>query len=287
MSTNGNANHPPQDLGHGIHARVMLVTPEIAKKWLERNHEDQRTISAAAVEAIANDIRRGAWRLTHQAIAFDAESRLIDGQHRLSAIMAAEEPAYLLVVWNKATGLHDPIDRIRARTVAFITGRDSKTTAALAALRSFEVGYQVCTTLTVAEADDLHARHGEAIGHIKNDVAGAHKMFGGLLAACVWALPVDRVKVTEFAQKVTTGEMIGRGDPAWAFRSWKERNLSSSSWVMALAAFNCIRHHIVGATIANVHIGEMGYRAITTKRRALKVPGTPDASLVPTATWSI
>ena len=67
---------------------VVLVTPLLAKKWLERN-TDNRDIRPSVVTGLAESITRGEWVLSHQGIAFAKSGRLLDGQHRLLAIVEA------------------------------------------------------------------------------------------------------------------------------------------------------------------------------------------------------
>jgi hypothetical protein len=49
-------------------------------------------LSKRTVRDFAEAMRRGDWRLTHQGIAFDASGALVDGQHRLAAIVEADVP---------------------------------------------------------------------------------------------------------------------------------------------------------------------------------------------------
>jgi hypothetical protein len=188
----------------------------------------------------------------------------------------------MLVIFNEGTQLHDPIDRIRPRSVAFITGRNASVNAALNSLRSLEAGYQSVSNFTVAESDAVWEKYGEDIERFVSRVP-AGRLHGGFLAGCVWAYPVDSATVISFAKKVVTGEMIQRGDPAFAYRHWRDANGRVNSWELSMATLNCVRHSIAGNTMMrSVYIGESGYRAITTKRRALKVPNTPGPMLVPT-----
>ena len=48
---------------------------------------------------IARDMKAGHWRLTHQGIAFDPAGVLIDGQHRLWAIVESDTT---LLAWSAA-----------------------------------------------------------------------------------------------------------------------------------------------------------------------------------------
>jgi hypothetical protein len=80
----------------GIVTRKVLITPEMAKRCLAKNPQN-RPINEFKVAQYRDDILRGRWRLTHQGIAFDDEGNLIDGQHRLRAIVAAGIPVEMLV----------------------------------------------------------------------------------------------------------------------------------------------------------------------------------------------
>lgn len=62
------------------------VTPELAKRYLELN-KSNRDFRRSVGEAYLRDLKAGNWQLTHQGIAFDEDGNLIDGQHRLWAIV--------------------------------------------------------------------------------------------------------------------------------------------------------------------------------------------------------
>jgi len=84
---------------HGIIFRVVLVTPELAAKWLERNAKDQRSIRPKRVAALARTIDHGDFFLTHQGIAFFPDGTLFDGQHRLSGIVSSGRSQWIVVAW--------------------------------------------------------------------------------------------------------------------------------------------------------------------------------------------
>lgn len=62
------------------------VSPSQAKKWLEQNKAN-RSVNKAKVKQMARDIKEGHWDSTHQGIAIASDGTLIDGQHRLLAIV--------------------------------------------------------------------------------------------------------------------------------------------------------------------------------------------------------
>lgn len=76
-----------------------LISPEIAKEYL--SHIDvqkkNRPLNKRYVDMYARDMIAGKWKTTHQGIAFDENGYLVDGQHRLNAIIQANIPIKLMV----------------------------------------------------------------------------------------------------------------------------------------------------------------------------------------------
>jgi len=68
-----------------IETKVMTITPELARQWLERNTIN-RPLRHSTVQGLKASYVRGEHKLTHQGIAFAESGELLDGQHRLSAI---------------------------------------------------------------------------------------------------------------------------------------------------------------------------------------------------------
>lgn len=261
-----------------VSVEAILVTPALAKKWLE-GHKNVRPIRWNRVDAIANDIRDGNWKFTHQSICFDLEGNLLDGHHRLHAVLRSGKSIKMLVTRMDNLTIRDPIDQGSPRTIANITGLAPREVASLNALRQLELGHQVNVKMTLAEAQEMHEHHVDYILEL-HKVTNRHKLVGGIFAACVWAMPIDKIKVIDFATKVCTGEMISKGHPAYSMRVWKERHTRSSSWEVALAACNALRHYLTDTRLDKVYTGESGYRALTAKRRQLKVPYTPGTDVV-------
>jgi hypothetical protein len=68
--------------------RKEKITPKKAAEYLKRKLPNRRTRPSLVVK-YATDMKAGRWMLTHEGIAFDKRGRLIDGQHRLEAIIVA------------------------------------------------------------------------------------------------------------------------------------------------------------------------------------------------------
>lgn len=261
------------------------MTPKMAEAWLKKNHPDNRQINPKTVASIAADIEDGNWRVTHQGVCFNADGYLIDGQHRLMAVVSSRTAIDIVVATNPDGQLTDPIDRNRARSLSMLTGLNNKQIAAAKVLLGFEQGFQYANPLSPAQALEAFGRHQAAYDSL--EFPGKDKLFGGVLAALIWAAPVDTARVREFGHKVSTGEMIKKGDPPFALRLWRERNYKEQPWAMAMATLSACRAYLIGKTTAMVFTTETGYRAVTTRRRTMRVPNTPTVQLVPTASMTI
>ncbi len=100
------------------------ITPAMAKEWLKRNVRN-RTVSKDVVTAYARDMVNGEWAETHQGIAFNDLDELIDGQHRLNAVILSGVTVKMRVTWGlksqmggKLMTTMDAVDRGRTRSVA-------------------------------------------------------------------------------------------------------------------------------------------------------------------------
>ena len=79
-----------------IKSEIKLVSPELAKQYLLCNEQNRR-IREGWVNYLAFCMRNQEWKLTHQGIAFSDNGRLLDGQHRLLAVIKSKTPARMMV----------------------------------------------------------------------------------------------------------------------------------------------------------------------------------------------
>lgn len=103
-----------------METQVMTITPDMAREWLKLNMKYNRPVMKSTVHGYARQMRNGTWSLTHQGIAFDENGALIDGQHRLNAIIEANVPVQMNVTKNvcRKDGEVFTIDMGRKRTYA-------------------------------------------------------------------------------------------------------------------------------------------------------------------------
>lgn len=95
---------------------IIAVTPDIATKWLATNADNNRKISKKMVNTYARDMIAGTWEMTGEAIKFDTTGRLIDGQHRLSAVIAAHKTVNMAVITGLEPSVMDVIDTGKSRS---------------------------------------------------------------------------------------------------------------------------------------------------------------------------
>lgn len=96
----------------------MLVTPEIAKGFLATNSENRR-ISDVLLGRYVNEMKNGRWvENTGEAIKISKTGKLLDGQHRLMAIIKANNPIWLNVIYNLEDAIFDVIDTGKSRNAS-------------------------------------------------------------------------------------------------------------------------------------------------------------------------
>lgn len=78
---------------------MELITKEIAIKYLEHNANNPRKkVNHNRVKGYAADMKAGKWSMNGEAIVFDADGNLKDGQHRLMAVVESGVPVLMFVV---------------------------------------------------------------------------------------------------------------------------------------------------------------------------------------------
>lgn len=77
---------------------IMVVTPSVAEKWLAATTFRNRNLSSTVVNRYANDMAKGEWLLNGESIVIDDNGNVIDGQHRLHAVIKSGASVHAVVV---------------------------------------------------------------------------------------------------------------------------------------------------------------------------------------------
>lgn len=80
-----------------ITTQVELITPDVARNFLSFNKQN-RPINKAKVREISTEMQEGRWLFDGAPIRFDKNGVLLDGQHRLNAILVSGKEFDILVV---------------------------------------------------------------------------------------------------------------------------------------------------------------------------------------------
>lgn len=88
--------------GGSVRSSVMMVGPAQALTWLKHNAKN-RSFRRRQAERWADVMKRGGWVMNGEAIVLGASGRLLDGQHRLHAIVMADVTIPMMVT----TGVTD------------------------------------------------------------------------------------------------------------------------------------------------------------------------------------
>lgn len=105
----------------GMFSKAVLVTPEMAQDVLQHRNAAGRSISPERVRKWEGEMRNQRWGLSHQGVAFDGpdwSSSLIDGQHRMQAIVNIGEPQVMYVTFNAPKESFEWLDQQLPRTGA-------------------------------------------------------------------------------------------------------------------------------------------------------------------------
>lgn len=211
-------------------ARFVVVTPAMATEWLGKNHNNRRPRNGKTIR-YARDIRAGNWLVTGESIKFDWNDVLIDGQHRLAAILQAGMSAEVLVIYGLDPRVKDVLDTGATRTSAdmlLLNGKQN--TGVVAAAAKLCLNWQAGNIKTSASTLVLNPTHSEILAFVESDPTiqwasnRAQHFYGSGLAAkpsviafTLWLTGnVDAPAANTFFTSLTEMTTDGAGDPRYA-----------------------------------------------------------------------
>ncbi len=100
---------------------ASTITPELAKKWLDKANTSNRKVRITHVDYLVRQIMIGNFILTGATIAFDVFGRLIDGQHRLWACVKSNIPITAFVVTGLSEKAYEATDQNIVRRIQDVT----------------------------------------------------------------------------------------------------------------------------------------------------------------------
>lgn len=220
--------------GSTYRGRVETITPEMAIKWLEKN-TDNRVLTQSKVDAYAADILAGKWILTGDPIQFNVLGEMINGQHRLWAIVQADQAIECYVVRGLPVEAKLVIDTGAKRTLAnYFQIKKEPNATVLASIITTVYVYDI-NRYTTAMRGPTHSEAEEILadnpGFRDSAKIGVHARRGVGLAPSPMASAhainarTDSEAADEFWANASEGVGLEAGDPIIAYRRWAVRML--------------------------------------------------------------
>ena len=211
----------------GIIAEVVAVTPEQAAEWLAVNNNN-RNIRERQVSLYASDMEQGNWLMTGEAIKIAASGQLLDGQHRLRAVVKSGVTVDMLVLFNVDESAQRVMDTGSKRTAADHLGMlGHKNVNHLASVAKMMVIYErgllyrdrTEWQVSASEIEEYVATHPDLV-----DVVNSHSRFrkkvdvrpSSLLVARLLTLRSNAIASEEFWESLVSLANLPEGSPILA-----------------------------------------------------------------------
>lgn len=214
----------------GVSITQEKVTPSIAKKWLKECNTINRPLTRSNVSSFVDTMRSGDWEDSGETIKFCEDGRLLDGQHRLSAIVETGQTITMHVSRGLKLSAYNVIDTGKPRSLSDMLARDGeKYASALASavryywiFKSAKPATVLNYKLRIPTAYNLLRRTGGIRGLVQYVATSEMKKIysvGIIAGAWMAATKVSTEYADCFFEPLCTGENLTAGEPAMMLRS--------------------------------------------------------------------
>lgn len=231
----------------------MSITPAIATDWLETRGNNRKVLQST-VDRYGLDMRQGRWVFNGAPIQFDEEGKLLNGQHRLWAIVESGCTIEAVVQWGIPRAAQATIDNGQKWQVKdLLYMEDEKNTTLLqAALRWVfrdEIGSLMSSPgMSNSTAIELLERHPgirRSVDFISSVRGPMYPSAAAFLHYKVSALDPD--KADEFFMRLADGVGLQETSPVYRLRErlhyflGRGRMHQSEALAIAIIAWNAFR----------------------------------------------
>lgn len=264
------------------HTKIEIITPQIAKEYLETNLDRQRNVTKSHRFHLAQQMARGQWVMTGEPIMFDVDGRLVNGQHRLWAIIDSGVSLEFVVIRDIPRESFLSMDRGKVRSNAnifAIHGTKNHTTLASATFgvlnyrRALAVTKVIngkvvrggsLNTYTRPSSSELIAEYdanAESYDHAANLASYMKKLCAPSVVATLSALAMidachNSWEVKLFWESIKTGAGLMNGDPELVLlnklRSNDKRSAKLTTNTTLIMAVKCWNAYISNRRISTV-----------------------------------
>lgn len=239
---------------------IVFVTPDIAKEWLAKYNKVNREIKPTRVQNAVAALVSGNWSLTAESIAFSKAgpdkngqirpALMINGQHRLTAIVQSGIGAWFTVWWNCEFDEFSKIDQNGVRTQPDLLRISSpeledptNVAVVITQFRRLLLGHN--TAIQNFESDIIRRHYGPeivAVAKLKRKLG--YRLRTAQVAALFGSYVVDAEKTTAMVERMCTKMFESETDPMMALHDYttspnktSQREQVYTQFYKALSAF--------------------------------------------------
>ncbi len=231
--------------------KIVNVTPAMAAEWLEPhiNHSN-RDLRQTWISFLAHEILKGRWKVTHQGIGFSSSGRLLDGQHRLSAIVLAGLAVDVMVT----TGMEDDdfraidsgIKRAHHERIHLVDSKDENQLICMA-VRTFLNAITKRGAISVCEIEDEFLKRTESWMWVGTELSRLHGRLrkAPIMASFASYHTADKGKCSEFLTGYINGANLESNSPILRLRNLAMEGSREMDYWLAQTG---MRAHLKGET---------------------------------------
>lgn len=215
----------------GVKTEMWLINPKLAEELLAKNVSNRRIIHRR-VERYARKMRAGQWPFIGDPICFSREDVLLNGQHRLWAVVVGKVELYFNVVLGLPAETQRFMDQGRNRTAANqLSIEGVANPVAASALSRFVIAWDdkaiVSRKNDSVTNDDIAEFVEEHPDRVQDAIVLAERVrsnvpimsIGAAAAVAFKTLEIDEAAATQFFDMFAIGANLDDGNPVLMLRN--------------------------------------------------------------------
>lgn len=205
-----------------------IITPAVAQAMLA-NNPTNRPLTQGLVKRYAEEMKQGRWFNNGQGLIFSPEGELLNGQHRLRALIEANVTLPMFVVRGVPRERFETMDTGRARSLGDILGAQNyENPAQLAAMARVTWNYIAGASLSYNPVKSLLLAFVHRYPYLRDVTAKVAACKPPIpnapLAAVIFLGNAGHQKfdgaIDEFLEGIKTGQNLAKGDPRLTLRDY-------------------------------------------------------------------
>lgn len=216
-------------------AELRTITPAWAAKTLKDKNTDNRAMNIKHVAKLADEIKSGRWKVNGDTICIN-DDRLIDGQHRLAAVVQTGITIQSFVIEGIPSDVFDTKDVGKRRSPGdTLSVRGEKNSYRLASALALTDRYMTCrgdqnVNYSNTEIEGLLEKYPDIRDSLQVGVQCKDILPPSLLDACHYIFSrIDTKLADEFVTKIIKGTGLEDRDPFYILRERLVKNSVSKA----------------------------------------------------------